>query len=146
MFLNELSKKESVLFINLVKNLANVDKVFSEKEEQLISDYLEELSLNNTEVDSLSFDETIKVLTSSTSRIQNIIYFELVGLALVDGLYSAEETAFLSKVADTFNINESKQTSFLNFFKDIKDLYEITVIDYESKISELKVRVAELLI
>ncbi|GFZ30677.1 hypothetical protein CSC2_12030 [Clostridium zeae] len=146
MFLNELSKKESILFINLVKNLANVDKVFSEKEEQLILEYLEELSLNSSEVDSLSFDETIKALTSSTSRIQNIIYFELVGLALVDGLYSAEETAFLSKVADAFNVNEAKQTSFLNFFKDIKDLYEITVIDYESKISELKVRISELLV
>ncbi|GFP76910.1 tellurite resistance TerB family protein [Clostridium fungisolvens] len=146
MFLNELSKKESILFINLVKNLANVDKVFSKKEEQLISDYLEELSLNSSEVDSLSFDETIKALSSSASKTQNIIYFELVGLALVDGLYSREETAFLSKVADAFNINEAKQTSFLNFFKDIKDLYEITVIDYESKISELKSRISELLV
>ncbi|MBK1809385.1 hypothetical protein JHL18_01825 [Clostridium sp. YIM B02505] len=146
MFLNELSKKESILFINLVKNLANVDKVFSEKEEQLLSDYLEELSLNSSEVDSLSFDDSIKALASSTSRIQNIIYFELVGLALVDGLYSVEETTFLSKVADAFNINEAKQTSFLNFFKDIKDLYEITVVDYESKISELKVRISELLV
>ncbi|GKU23788.1 TerB family tellurite resistance protein [Clostridium folliculivorans] len=146
MFLNELSKKESILFINLVKNLANVDKVFSEKEEQLISDYLEELSLNSSEVDSLPFDETLKALTSSTSRIQNIIYFELVGLALVDGLYSEEETAFLSKIANTFNINEGKQTSFLNFFKDVKALYEITVIDYESKISELKTRISELLV
>ena len=145
MFLNELSKREAILFINLVKSLATVDEVFSEKEKQLVADYLDELSLNASDLEEISFQQGLDELKSSTTKNKNIIYFELIGLALVDGVYSEEELKLLKKVSATLKISSEKETAFLNFFKEVKDLYDVTVVDYESKIAQLEESVAALL-
>jgi tellurite resistance protein len=145
MFLNELSKRESILFINLVKSIATVDEVFSEKEHQLVADYLEELSLKDYDLEEVSFDQSLEGLKNSTTKNKNIIYFELVGLALVDGVYSEEELKLLEKISASLEISSEKETAFLNFFKEVKDLYDVTVVDYESKITQLEKTVAALL-
>ncbi|WP_160671151.1 hypothetical protein [Clostridium sp. C8-1-8] len=145
MFLNELSKREAILFINLVKSIATVDQVFSEKEQQLVADYLEELSLKDSDLEEVSFDQSLEGLKNSTTKNKNIIYFELVGLALVDGVYSEEELKLLEKISASLEISSEKETAFLNFFKEVKDLYDVTVVDYESKITQLEKTVAALL-
>lgn len=138
MFLDELNKEESVVFVNLVQLLANVDEVFAENEKNLIDDYMDELSLTNENVKSLSFQEAVSELKTSTDRIKNIIYFELVGLAISDGSYDSKEIEFLNKLACEFNISKDKQQDFLDYFKKVKDTYEITCVEYESKIESLK--------
>ena len=138
MFLEELNKKESVVFINLVQLLANADEILAENEKNLIADYIKELSLTNENIKSLSFQESISELKVSTDRIKNIIYFELVGVAISDGSYDSKEIEFLNKLACEFNISKDKQQDFLDYFKKVKDAYDITCVDYKSKIESLK--------
>lgn len=138
MFLEEFNKKESVVFINLVQLLANADEILAKNEKNLIADYMKELLLTNENIKSLSFQESISELKASTDRIKNIIYFELVGVAISDGSYDSKEIDFLNKLACEFNISKDKQQDFLDYFKKVKDAYDITCVDYKSKIESLK--------
>lgn len=138
MFLNELNKKESIAFINLVELLAKSDNLFAKNEKNLINDYIVELSLKDEEIPDLSFDKVIEHFKNSTSRIKNIVYLELTGLALIDGSFDKEEIKFLNAIAGQFNISKEKQQDFMDYFKVLKDKYESTFIDAESKLESLK--------
>jgi hypothetical protein len=145
MFLNELNKKEATAFVSLVENLAKVDEVYSDCEKELISNYIEELSLTDEGRKVLTFESAVKELNDSTGRIQNIIYFELLGVALLDGLYENKELAFLNKLATNFNISKEKQKAYEGYFKKVKFAYDITASDSEAKIKEIEILVDKLL-
>jgi uncharacterized tellurite resistance protein B-like protein len=145
MFLKELNKKDAMAFVGLVENLAKVDQVYSEVEKDLIKDYIEELSLNTEARKEVSFDAAIKELEGSTERAKNIIYFELVGLALVDGSYEDKEIEFLKNVACLFNINKEKQVAYVDYFKRVTEVFDITVVDYEGKIKAMEAAAMDLL-
>ena len=85
MFLTELNTEEASAFLSLVTQFAKVDETFAKEEKRLIYDYLDELSLKEEDIKNLSYEEIINVLKKSKNRIKSIVYFELVGLALVDG-------------------------------------------------------------
>lgn len=145
MFLNELNKKEASAFINLVETLANVDNVFAKNEKDLIDDYIQELALDEKNIKKMDFETAVKELEGTTERIKNIIYFELVGLALCDGEYDEKEIQFLRGLAARFKINKNKQYEFVNYFKVVKEVYDNTVVDYEGKIELLKKSAMELI-
>lgn len=138
MFLNELNKKEAIAFINLVEALANVDSVFAQNEKDLIEEYIEELSLDKENIEKLEFESVVKELEVASDRVKNIIYFELLGVALCDGEYDEKEIQFIKGLAVRFNISINKQHEFINYFKMVKEIYDTTVVDYESKIELLK--------
>lgn len=138
MFLNELTGQEAVAFINLVNQFANVDEVFAKEEKELIESYLEELNLEEDKLNSLNYEEIINELKKGTNRIKSIIYFELVGLALVDGEYGDREIDFLDKIAVSLDIKRAKKIAFANYFFNFKDVYDFSVVESDSKIKLLK--------
>lgn len=138
MFLNELNKNEALAFVNLVKNFATVDEVFAKEEEELINDYIEELNLKGLEVAKDSLESSVNTLKSSSDRNKNIVFFELVGLALVDGSYDEKEIIFLNNLAKDFGISEIKVNSYINFFHEVQLLYTVTFSNIDEKIEELK--------
>ena len=105
MFLNELNKSEGIAFLQLVKALANIDNCFEKEEKQLYNDYLQELNIKDEEVAECNLSLVYEDLKESAQRVKNIIYFELVGLALVDGEYEIEEIDFLEEVGQKLNIS-----------------------------------------
>ena len=145
MFLNELNSKEAVAFINLVNQFANIDEVFAKEEKELIESYLEELNIGPDKVNLLKYEEIIDELKKSTNRVKSILYFELVGLALVDGDYGDKEIDFLDKIAIGLDIKRSKKIAFANYFFNFKEIYDFSVVDADSKIQLLKEE-AELLL
>lgn len=145
MFLNELSKNEGIAFMQLVKILANSDDVFAKEEKTLYADYLEELKLNESEIPNSDLDSIYQILNTSSERVKNIIYFELVGLALIDGEYEEKEVDFLEEVGEKFEIKRNKMISFANYFHNFVDVYSFSVVDAESKISLLKEQAEKLL-
>lgn len=145
MFLNELSKKESIAFVNLVEILAKIDGVFAQKEKDLLNEYIEELSLTNETLQNLDFESVVRELEASTDRVKNIIYLELFGLALVDGSYEEEEVQFLKGLAAKFNISHQKQQDFINYFKMVKETYDSVFVDYESKLESIEKTAMDLL-
>ncbi|WP_160686155.1 hypothetical protein [Clostridium sp. C2-6-12] len=145
MFLNELSKSEGIAFMQLVKILANSDNVFAKEEQTLYDDYLEELNLKENEIFAVHPDSIYESLKDSSERNKNIIYFELIGLALIDGEYEEKEVDFLEEVGEKLEIKRNKRISFANYFHNFVDVYSFSVVDAESKISLLKEQAEKLL-
>ena len=138
MFLNELNKNEAAAFINLVNQFANIDEVFAKEEKDLIDEYIEELNIDLNKVGSLKYDDVMNQLKIMSTRKKSIVYFELVGLALVDGEYGDKEIDFLDKIAIALDIRRDKKIAFANYFFNFKDIYDFSVIEADSKIQLLK--------
>ena len=138
MFLTELNKEEASAFLSLVTQFAKVDETFAKEEKRLINDYLDELNLKEKDIKDLSYEEIINVLKKSKNRIKSIVYFELVGLALVDGEYGDKEIDFLDKIAVRLDIRRDKKIAFANYFFNFKEIYDFSVVEAESKIELLK--------
>lgn len=138
MFLEELGKGESVAFINLVKKLAMIDKVFAREEKKLIKEYIKELELKDEDITEMTLKDIEEELKNSSNRIRTIIYFELVGLALIDGKYDEKEIDFLDEIAEKLSIARSKKIAIANYFYNFKEIYNFSVIDSNSKIDLLK--------
>lgn len=145
MFLNELNKEQGKAFIDLVNQFAYVDEVLAKEEKRLISEYLKELELDESDIGQFEYDDLINVLRNSTTRIKSIIYFELVGLALVDGNYGDKEIDFLDKIAYDLDIPRYKKIAFANYFVNFKEIYEFSVVEYNNKIEILKEQAEALL-
>lgn len=146
MFLNELSKSEGIVFIQLVKNLANIDNTFAKEEKNLYYDYLKELNIEENEVSDFNLESVCKVLEKSSERIRNIIYFELIGLALIDGEYDEKEVDFLEEIGEKLSIKRNKRIAFANYFYNFIDVYSFSVVDADSKIALLKEQAEKLLV
>jgi len=146
MFLNELNKNEGIAFMQLVKNLVNSDSVFAKEEKNLYQEYLDELSIKESEILDIKLNSIYEVLKSSSERKRNIIYFELVGLALIDGEYDEKEVDFLEEVEKNLDIKRDKRISFANYFYNFVDVYAFSVVDAESKINLLKEQAEKLLV
>lgn len=145
MFLNELSKNEGIAFMQLVKSLANSDNTFAKEEKNLYNDYLEELNIKETEISDINLNSVYETLKNSSERIKNIIYFELIGLALIDGEYDEKEVYFLENTGKNLDIKRNKRISFANYFYNFVDVYGFSVVDAESKITLLKEQAEKLL-
>lgn len=138
MFLTELNTEEANAFLSLVTQFAKVDETFAKEEKRLIDEYLDELNLKEEDIRNLSYEEIINVLKKSKNRIKSIVYFELVGLALVDGEYGDKEIDFLDKIAVSLDIRRDKKIAFANYFFNFKEIYDFSVVEAESKIELLK--------
>lgn len=146
MFLKELNNEEAVSFVNLLDQFANIDNVVAREEKRLIEDYVKELGLDKDKVGILSYHEIIDVLKKSKERIKRIIYFELIGLALVDGNYGDIEVDYLDKIAIDLDINRAQKIAFANFFYNFKEIHDFSVIETENKELKLLEKQAEALL
>lgn len=143
MFLNELNQNEGIAFMKLVEELSNVDNAFAKEEKELYNDYLEELGIKEDEIKKSNLDYAS--LKNSSERKRNIVYFELVGLALIDGEYDEKEVEFLEKIGSELNIKRNKKIAFANYFFNFLDVYGFSVVDADSKIDLLKEQAEKLL-
>ena len=145
MFLNELNKNEGIAFMQLVKYLANSDNTFAKEERALYNDYLEELNLAEGEIGDTNLSSIYENLKKSSQRSKNLIYFELVGLALIDGEYEENEVKLLEEIGEKLEIERSKRIAFANYFYNFVDVYGFSVVDADSKINLLKEQAEKLL-
>ena len=145
MFLNELNNNEGIAFMQLVKNLANSDNVFAKEEKNLYHDYLQELNIQESDIPEIDLSAVYETLKNSSERSRNIIYFELIGLALIDGEYDENEVELLEELGKSLDIKRNKRISFANYFYNFVDVYGFSVVDAESKIALLKEQAEKLL-
>ncbi|MBM7833671.1 hypothetical protein [Clostridium sardiniense] len=146
MFLKELNNEEAVSFVNLLDQFANIDNEVAREEKRLIEGYVKELGLEKDKIGILSYDDIVAVLKKSKERIKRIIYFELIGLALVDGNYGDLEVDYLDKIAVDLDINRAQKIAFANFFYNFKEIHDFSVIETENKELKLLEEQAEALL
>lgn len=145
MFLNELNKNEGIAFMQLVKYLANSDNTFAKEEKALYNDYLAELNIAEGELGDANLSSIYENLKKSSQRSKNLIYFELIGLALIDGEYEENEVKLLEEIGEKLEIERSKRIAFANYFYNFVDVYGFSVVDADSKINLLKEQAEKLL-
>lgn len=145
MFLNELGKKEGIALLQLLSQLANADGDFSSEEKALYKEYLEELNVKESEVPDSKLDDVVIVLKDSSVRNKNIIYFELVGLALVDGVFDEREQAFLNELGNKLAIQGSKRLAFVDYFGNSLVRIKYSTKDAETDIAVLREQAEALL-
>lgn len=145
MFLDELSKEEAIHFLNLVSIFARIDNKFSKEEQVLLKEYKEELGIMDEEINRKDYNEIIPILKNLTQRKKKIIYFELVGLALVDGEYETQEIDFLEKLSSELEISRVDKISIANYFFNFTDTYKIVAVDADDKINELRIEAEKII-
>jgi uncharacterized tellurite resistance protein B-like protein len=136
-FINELNKEQGKAFLSLLKNLAEVDYNLVAEEYKLIEEYCKDLGLEENDVVKLENNEILTNFEAATSRIKNIVYFELLGLALTDGEFDNKEIKFMNNIAAKLSISEETQESCLNYFKEIKTTYDNFTDNVEDIIGKL---------
>ena len=119
MLLFELNKEESRAFMRLVSEFVTVDKKINKEEKSVIEKYLNKLNMNKEEINEISHTEAIEILDKSEDKIKNIVYFELLGVALIDGDYETSEVDYLEEVADKFNISRATKIALANYYFDV---------------------------
>lgn len=135
MFLNKLSVEEQKSFLDLVEIIN--DENINAEEEKLIAEYKEELELDYTP-SKKNFDDVISTYKNSSKENKVIVYFELMGLALCDGNYEADEKTFMENVKKSFEISDDIENRVFNWFAAVKKLYDETEIDWVSAIGRLE--------
>lgn len=119
MLLFELNKDESRAFMRLVSEFVTVDKKINKEEKSVIEKYLNKLNMNKEEINEISHTEAIEILDKSEDKIKNMVYFELLGVALIDGDYETSEVDYLEEVADKFNISRATKIALANYYFDV---------------------------
>ena len=75
--------------------------------------------MNKEEINEISHTEAIEILDKSEDKIKNMVYFELLGVALIDGDYETSEVDYLEEVADKFNISRATKIALANYYFDV---------------------------
>lgn len=119
MLLFELNKEESRAFMRLVSEFVTVYKKINKEEKSVIEKYLNKLNMNKEEINEISHTEAIEILDKSEDKIKNMVYFELLGVALIDGDYETSEVDYLEEVADKFNISRATKIALANYYFDV---------------------------
>ena len=133
MLLKELNEKEAQAFLKLATEFINVDGKINIQEKQIINKYSKELNIVDTE-NLGQVSDAKKVLAEATERVKNIVYFELLGIALVDGEYENTEIDFLEDLSNTFGIDRATKFRYANFYYDIDSMENLSEAELDEKL------------
>ena len=136
MLLKELNQNEAQAFLKLATEFITVDGKINKEEKHIIEKYSGEFNTVTTE-NSMILDDAKKILLESSQRIKNIVYFELLGLALVDGEYENTEIDFLEDLSKDFNIDRATKFKYANFYYDIDKIKNLSEVELEEKLKDI---------
>lgn len=109
MYLTILNKKEQDLFLDLAFELVFSDGKYTEEEKKMVSDYCDEMKIPLREMkeDDKTIEDILSIMKqNSDKRVQKIIIFELIGLAVSDGNYDDKERGMILDMESAFKIEE----------------------------------------
>lgn len=145
MILKELSRQEGIAFIQLVLEFVRMDKVLCKEQEYKIDEYKKELNITDKDLDELSFTESLCFIKEASDRTRHIIYFELLGLALVDGEYEDHEVGFLEELSNSLKIDRVSKFKYANFYYDYIDSYSESSSLSDKQREDLRAKAVEII-
>ncbi len=122
MLLFELNKDEARAFMRVVSEFISIDNKVKKEEKSIINKCISKLNVSKEEMNRLSYKESMEILDKSEEKIKKIVYFELLGVALIDGEYETSEVDFLEEIADKFNISRSLKIALANYYFDLDNM------------------------
>ncbi|MGN0162093.1 MAG: hypothetical protein ACI4EA_00745 [Candidatus Ornithomonoglobus sp.] len=122
MFANLMNTEEKENFLQLIFKIANCDGEYQEEEDELIQSYKSELNLSDIK-DTKSIEELITYFSEKTDQIKKIVFFELYGMIMADGVIADEEQHILNLVKSGFNLGEEIYTQIISAADDLQKIY-----------------------
>lgn len=123
MFLNELSKEEQKVFLDLAYTMIYADEVLTTEEEAAMQLYEQECGISVSEAKKVNFDEAILYFGDKPQMTKNKIFVELLGLALIDDDYAIEEKNIIDKAKETLGITNKRMEELIELLKRTKEVY-----------------------
>lgn len=124
MYLGELNEKQKNRFLDLGLSLAATDGDFSDVEKNAIHLLCDEMRIEDRYTAEVSQDEAIGFFASEADRrVQRIVIFELLGIAMADNVYHSGERELIAKAADAFSIGYDEIKEISDAVKKLYGLY-----------------------
>ena len=133
MFLRPLNNEQKELFLNLALAAASANDVIKDSEETLLAAYADEMSIDVNKASQMPVEEICRMLKEiSNSKELNQISFEILGMMMSDNEYDNDEKAFVLKMAEIFEIPQSRIEEMFSCVKAYSELIKkINVLMYE---------------
>lgn len=115
MYLGELNALQKNRFLDLGISMAVADGVFADVEKRAIHLLCDEMRIEDRYEAEMPPEDAIRFFaTEADRRIQRIVVFEMLGIAIADGVYDPGEQKLLADAIKTFSIDD----------KEIKEISE----------------------
>ena len=133
MYLRPLNNEQKELFLDLALAAATANDVLEDAEKTLLAAYADEMSIDVNKASQMPVEEICRKLKNiSNSKELNQISFEIVGMMISDDEYDDAEKAFISKMAEIFEIPMSRIDEMFNCVNAYSELIKrINVLMYE---------------
>ena len=123
MFLSGLNHNEKCAFFSLAKSIAEADKNLSKNEDDLLKQFLVEMSLNIEQITDITADDAINTFLNSSNRVRKQVFIELFALSLCDNELAEEEDKLISHFGNSLNISEQDQENIRACVIDLLQVY-----------------------
>ena len=124
MYLEELNAKQKDRFLDLGISLAVADGHFSDAEKNTIHLLCDEMRIEDRYEIQATPEEAIRFFRSETSRrIQRIVAFELLGIAMADSVYETREREMVDELAKAFSIGDDEMKEISDAVEQLYGLY-----------------------
>lgn len=137
MILQELNTKEAEAFMAIIKEFIKIDNNFHAEEKALLEKYISKLNLSSKDIEHTNIQEAKEILMTASDNNKKIMYFTLLGIALVDGEYETTEIDYLESLAEEFKISRATKIAFANFYFDYDKLKELSEEQIDAKMKEV---------
>lgn len=123
MFLSGFNYNEKCAFFSLAKNLAEADEIISKNEDNLLKQYLDEMSLNIEQITYITADDAINTFLNSSNKVRKQVFIELFALTLCDNEFAREEAELISHYANCVHISGQNQEEMKACVIDLLQVY-----------------------
>lgn len=123
MFLSGFDYNEKCAFFSLARNIVEADANISKNEDNLLNQYLDEMSLNIEQITDISEDDAIGTFLNTSKRVRKQVFIELFALTLCDNELAREEDELISRYADSLQISAQDQEKMRACVIDLLQVY-----------------------
>ncbi len=124
MYLSELNAEQKNYFLDLGIGLAAADNDFCDAEKNSIHLLCDEMRIADRYEAKVSPENAIRFFTSAANqRIQRIVIFELLGIAMADNIYKTCEQELIAEAAKAFSIEHDEIKEISDAVMQLYDLY-----------------------
>lgn len=124
MLLMKLRAEEKFAFLQLAQYVAKLDGEYGLKEREVIEEYCTEMGIENVEIELNAFDLDAILNLFLSPKNQKIAMLALLVLVHIDDRYGINEHKVISKIAQTFHIDDKTLHLFSMWGKMGSALYE----------------------
>lgn len=127
----QLETMEKFKFLDLLLYIADIDDDFDIKEANIISDYCQEMGIENREIEGdFDLEETLRAFKSKKS--QKIVFLEVNALFFIDDNFDPKEQEINRKMVEIFNLDKNLAKIMSLWGKNLASLYGQATIFLEN--------------